>query len=278
MNWLPDEHRDELDHSPFIHCTRLENLGLNGCIKRKDIKAIGQLGRLKKLTMMTNCDELETTDEDFEVAFEQRQLITLQQFELRGYHKFGRKAVMALLKRCPNLIYLSCCNHSLRRDPCQIVGIAASVLDCDPKAIKLQKLELSSCTLNINEISAVASLCNLRELHILGSSSSQQDYRDAFQQGKLVNLKVLTLKYCWNLDSEGFKALMKNSSKLQDIKIHLLRSVTGYTEIFKECNLEHLETFLAIECRHFGKGDADFLRLSCPRIRVVYHRICWDFV
>jgi hypothetical protein len=75
-----------------------------------------------------------------------------------------------------------------------------------------------------------------------------------------------TWKCCNNLDSEGFKSALKNSSKLRYIELYSLPSVTGYTQIFGECSLKHLQTFRARECPDFNKGDEDFLRKNCPRI------------
>jgi hypothetical protein len=79
-------------------------------------------------------------------------------------------------------------------------------------------------------IMAVASLCNIRVLHICGYDQlSEQDYRRAFQQENLVNLEVIKLGQCSNLDSIGFKALLQGSSKLQAIKLLSETKITGYS-------------------------------------------------
>jgi hypothetical protein len=82
-------------------------------------------------------------------------------------------------------------------------------------------------------------------------------------------LEVLTLKEFVNFDSDGFKALLKGSSKLRVIQLVDVQDVTGYSDIFSECNLERLEHFSAIACPSFRGRDADFLRQRCPKIREV---------
>jgi hypothetical protein len=102
------------------------------------------------------------TDEDYKKAFEQGQLISLQRVELKGLRRnFEKKATVALFKYCPNLT-----NLSFSPLLGLIGGIEEAVSDCGPSAINLQKLEISSCELSKNDITAVVSLCNLRDPHL----------------------------------------------------------------------------------------------------------------
>jgi hypothetical protein len=263
LNNIRDGHREELqlENSPFIHCTLLEELSLMRGANAEDIKAIGRLRRLKKCVIIMRYEDenININDKDFKEAFEQRQLISLQEFELRGCQLFGNNASKALLKCCPNLIHLTCCDVGL------FDGLEEAVAD-------LQKLDISACELNKNTVLSVSSLYNLRELTIDASRApnlSGSAYRDAFHQNNLVCLKVLKLQYCENLDSEGFKAILKGSSKLQIIVLCDLPGVAGYADIFAECNLEHLETFHAFECPGFLGSDADFLKKICPNVREI---------
>jgi hypothetical protein len=115
---------------------------------------------------------------------------------------------------------------------------------------------------------AAASLCNLQKLHITSAKElKSQDYTDAFHQGNLVNLEVIKLRLCPNLDSKGFKALLKNSSKLKHVNLLYLPGVTGYSDIFADCNLNNLTTFYARNCPGLYGCDVDFLKQSCPQIR-----------
>jgi hypothetical protein len=102
-------------------------------------------------------------------------------------------------------------------------------------------------------------------------SLSSQDFRVAFQQGSLVNLEVLNLKICHNLDRDGFNALMKANSKLRHLSLHSLPRVTDYTDIFLECNLQNLEVFFASHCPGFYDRDMDVLKSSCPKMKM--HKI-----
>jgi hypothetical protein len=251
-----DERRDKLQirHSPFIHCTKLQKLDLNGGgINAEDIMAIGRLGSLTELIIHHKKNIM---DEDFKEAFEQQQMIGLQHCNMWGNGNFRKKATMALLKYCPNLISLDG----------QFEGFEEAVADCGPRNLKLQKLEIGA--LNRNVIMAVASLCNLQELHItFAKNLKRQDFRDAFHQGNLVNLEVIKLGLCPNLDSEGFTALLKNSSKLKHVKLFRLPGVTGYSDIFADCNLDNLTTFNARNCPGLYGRDVDFLKQSCPQIK-----------
>jgi hypothetical protein len=215
----------QMEHSPFIHCTLVEKLCLMTGADADDLIAIGRLRSLKELKIgILRARLWETnyvTDEDYKKAFEQRQLISLQKFKLSGKNNFRKKAVMALLTNCPNLVKWSC------NDIPQIQGLEEAVADCGPQVIQLQKLDISKCSLTIM---AVASLCNIRVLHICGYDQlSEQDYRRAFQQENLVNLEVIKLGQCSNLDSIGFKALLQGSSKLQAIKLLSETKITGYS-------------------------------------------------
>jgi hypothetical protein len=198
---------DELDHSPFIHCTKLEKLWLKAGPKAKDLKAIGRLGSLQELFI---CDQKsDILDKDFQDAFEQQQLLSLQRLDIMAYSHFGKRAVQALLKYCPNLIEWSCSGIG------EIKGLEESVTDCGTQRIKLQKLKFEYCTLTRNTMMAVANLSNLKELHVQGCEHkplplAKCDYRDAFQpwMGNLFNLKVL--KRCDDLDKEGSRALLQD--------------------------------------------------------------------
>jgi hypothetical protein len=175
-----------------------------------------------------------------------------------------------LLKYCPNLIEWSCSHIG------EIRGLEESVTDCDTQRINLQKLKFDLCALTRNAIMAVADLSNLKELQLQGSKCqplplAKCDYRDAFQQGNLVNLKVLTLKRCDNLDKEGLTALLKSSSTLQSVTLHSLPTVSGFSEIIEECNLEQLETFTIINCPGFLYSDKDVFSRNCPKMKEIVH-------
>jgi hypothetical protein len=188
----------EEEQSLFVHCTRLEKLVVKHGPNAEDMKTIGRLGCLKELTIASRRD---VTDKEFEKTFEQ--LVSLQHLRLDGCLKLGHKAVKALLKNCTNLKSLSC------KDIVEIEGLGEAVAHCGRQAIHLHKLHLSLCVLNRNDIMAVASLSNLRELHINEASEkefmlSKQDYRNAFQQpGSLVSLEVLCLSRCNNLGRDS---------------------------------------------------------------------------
>jgi hypothetical protein len=47
-------------------------------------------------------------------------------------------------------------------------------------------------------------------------------YNAAFEQVNLISLETLTLEKCHDLDSKGFKALMKGITKLQHLKLSYL--------------------------------------------------------
>jgi hypothetical protein len=257
-----------------IHCTLLEQLWINSCPNAKDMMAIGRLGSLKELTMMKKSS---IKDEDYKNAFEQQKMNSLTKFNISGPSDFGKKATMAMLKYCPNLqnLTFSCID--------QIDGLEEAVADCGPRTIKLQRLAFLSCGLSRSSIKAVARLRNLRELCIfrdfrtqrrspkVHDPLTQEDYRDAFQQGDLINLEVLTLKRCYNLDSEGLLALLKFSSKLRHVNLEELLGVTGFAVIFEECDLKHLESFYAIKCPGFQDGDVNVLNKRCPRLKKISH-------
>jgi hypothetical protein len=253
-----------VEHSPFTHCMLLEELWMHSCPNAEDMMAIGRLGSLKELTMMGS--SIKIKDEDYKNAFKQQKMNSLKKFKLTGQSEFGKKATMAMLKYCPNLLYVtfSCCFDQISLD-----GLEEAVADCGPRMIKLQRLAFLSCVLSRSSIMAVARLCNLRELSICGSNYpalTKEDYRDAFQQGDLINLEVLTLKKCYNLDSEGLQALLKVGLKLRHVNLEELRGVTGYALIFGECNLKYLESFCAIKCPGFQDGDVNVLKKRCPRL------------
>jgi hypothetical protein len=142
--------------------------------------------------------------------------------------------------------------------------------------INLQKLNFDSCVMSWCDIVLVASLCNLRKLHIRGSSCHllrTGDYRDAFQQGNLVNLEVITLKKCDNLDIVGLTALVKNTSKL--LSVHhssLPKRFFGFADMIEECDLAQLQTFCASQCTVFLVSDMDVLKKSCPKIKEIVHK------
>jgi hypothetical protein len=78
LNWLHDVRRDEnqVDHSPFVHSTMLENLSYihgNG----DDIKAIGRLGRLEKLSISESSIQ-NVSAQDFRDAFQRGNLVNLE--------------------------------------------------------------------------------------------------------------------------------------------------------------------------------------------------------
>jgi hypothetical protein len=254
-----------VEHSPFVHCTFLQKLWLRRCLNAEDIKAVARLKSLKELGIGDRYPGEDIYDEDFEEAFQQRQLISLEQLELNGFRNFGKKATMALLKHCPNLTNWTICDG-------QVNGLEEAVTHCGPNTLKLKKLVIDHCWLNSNAITAVARLCNLRELQLDGRFSenlSSQDFYNAFQQGSLVNLEVLKLKFFHNLDSKGFGALLRGSSKLKRVDLKYLIKVSGYADIFAKCHLEHLETFLAIHCPDLHDYDVDVLKQSCPKIKTL---------
>jgi hypothetical protein len=269
LGYFNDERRDRLQvmHSPFVHCTLLQKLCLKRCLNAEDIKAVAKLRSLRELVIGDEYPGEDISDEDFEEAFQQQQLISLEQLELSGFQNFGKKATMALFKHCPNLTNWTRCTSIG-----QIDGLDEAVTYCGPDRLKLLKLDLMCCLLNRNAIIAVARLGNLRELQLDGRKAKnaknvlKQDFRDAFHQGNLVNLEVLKLSFLVNLDSEGFGALLKGSSKLRHVTLMSLLGVSGYADIFAECHLEHLETFYAEHCPGLYNRDVDVLKHSCPKM------------
>jgi hypothetical protein len=241
-----DEHNVEC--SLFIHCYMLEKLWLKGKgTNKKDIMVIGQIMTLKELKLeMPFFNGI--ADKDYKKAFEQQQLNCLEHLELHSHsdardcifetRKFGNKATLALLKNCPNLTYWSC--HNI-----QVSGFAEAVTDCGPNTINLCKLAFYNCTLGVRDLKAVVSLCNLKELYII-DFHSLWDENDEFEQVNLTSLQTLTLERCLYLDTKIFKALMKGTTKLQNLNLSYLYQIEGYIDIFAECNLEHLETFRAV--------------------------------
>jgi hypothetical protein len=150
----------EIEHIPFIHCSLLEKLHVSG-FNAEDFMTSCQLRSLKELVIGDGCSSDHLTDEEFAEAFEQRQLNSLQLLELDGFTNFGKKATAALLNCCPNLIHWSR-SSSIKSE---MTGFEEAVTYCGAQEIKLQTLELKSCHVNRNVIMAVASLCNLSELH-----------------------------------------------------------------------------------------------------------------
>jgi hypothetical protein len=148
----------QVGHSPFIQCSLLKKLYLGRCFSAEDIKAICRLGSLKEFTISYGDDII--TDDDFQKAFEQQELISLESFELIGSHNFGKNAATALLKYCPNLKSLTCKRVQ------KIGKIIKVVSDCGPQMVKLKNIALVECTLDKNDIIVVASLYNIRELHM----------------------------------------------------------------------------------------------------------------
>jgi hypothetical protein len=139
--------------------------------------------------------------------------------------------------------------------------------------INLHKLAFHYCTLGTRDLKAVLSLSNLKELHIirlLHLWDERELYNAAFEQVKLISLETLNLDSCHNLDSKGFKALMKGTTKLKYVNLCYLYRIKGYTDIFAECNLEPLETFQAVSCSGLLACDLDVLKQSqgtlCTRI------------
>jgi hypothetical protein len=119
----------------------------------------------------------------------------------------------------------------------------------------------------------VSSLYRLRELYICYYGGyiqlSNQCFRVAFQQGNLINLEVIKLGCFTNLDSTGLKALLKGSTKLRVVNISTAPFVTGYSDIFADCNLQHLEHLVASCWRGFQSCDANVLRQKCPKLRKI---------
>jgi hypothetical protein len=264
------ERQDEfqVESSPFVYCNMLEKLWLNGGLNVKDIMTIGQLVTLKELKFAQLSDGV--VDEDYKQTFEQQHLNCLQHLELHGHdvHRFGNKATSALLKNCPNLTYWSC--HHF-----QVYGFAEAVADCGPNMMNLQKLAFHHCTFGLRDLQAVLSLCNLKELHIIGHW--EDDYvrkfdNNQFEQVNLISLETLTLDSCRGLDSKGFKALMKSTAKLRNVKLDHIQRVNGYRNIFLECNLEHLENFQAFNCPGLLARDVGVLKQRCPRLRKIVHK------
>jgi hypothetical protein len=177
------ERRDELliGHSPFDNdnCPLLEKLLVYDGGDAEDVKAICRLSNLKELSFVKEKqfrddfdledeeDESEITDEDFQEAFDQKQLISLQKFAICGHHKFGSKATASLLKNCPKLTLWGCYEVG------QIEGLVKVVHDCGPKVIRLKKLYVHM-TLKKNEFMVATSLCNLDELHMCCEGMSKQ--------------------------------------------------------------------------------------------------------
>jgi hypothetical protein len=190
----------------------------------------------------------------------------LEHLELHGHsaHQFGNKATLALLKNCPNLTYWSC--HNI-----QVSGFAEAVTDCGPNTINLCKLAFYNCTLGVRDLKAVVSLCNLKELYII-DFHSLWDENDEFEQVNLTSLQTLTLERCLYLDTKIFKALMKGTTKLQNLNLSYLYQIEGYIDIFAECNLEHLETFRAVYCYGLLECDVEFLKQRCPKLRDINYK------
>jgi hypothetical protein len=268
---LFEKRRDALQdaQSPFVHCPMLEKLYVGRGIDVKDIKAIGQLEHLKvlKIWASTYLDDDEDyqhvylEDEDYQNAFEQKQLINLQHFSLISSDtdvKFGKKSLIALLQNCPLLTSVSCAIHDIQ-------GLREVVAH----ALNLQMLEIDVRRLDRNEFIALTSLCNLRVLKIsgFGANSVCNVKMRTLPRGNLVNLEVLTLNKCRNLDSKMFKALVEGSPKLQEVNLDRLPEVSRCAEIFKECGLKNLETFRAEKCPLLqGTGVAALLK-SCPKLK-----------
>jgi hypothetical protein len=272
--------RDELliGHSPFKNCTLLEKLMVYDGGDAEDVKAICRLGNLKELAFVkmdefkddfdfgdeNEEDEDGITDKDFQQAFDQKQLINLHTFDLSGHRKFGRRATAALLQNCPNLTRWSC------NEIGQIEGLVRMVQDFGPREIKLKKLHVNM-TLDKNELMVVTSLRNLDELHMCGERLTGQDYRDAFKRGSLVNLQVLNLTDCHNLDNEGLKAVLKGSPKLRKILLYPLPKVAGFGDIFADCNLKHLDTVsFPFDCPNFRDHHVNVLKRSCPKLKKIF--------
>jgi hypothetical protein len=266
------ERRDELqvEQSPFIHCTMLEKLKVGYGVDAKDINAISRLGNLKELEIGDKAGQIK--DKDYQDAFEQKQLINLRQFVLHT-QSFGTKAVIALLRNCPNLTSFSCPSNGNILE-----GIREIVADCGSDAINLQKLYLNDHGLTMNELIALTSLCNLRELRISGNYFSKPIFTIAnynvgvttIPKVNLLNLEVLDLGNFCNLDSEMFKTLVEGCPKLKHVKLNNLPEVTSWLEIFKECNLKNLETFQARDCPGIRGPDLVALNQNCPKIKKIF--------
>jgi hypothetical protein len=136
LGYFNYERRDGLpvEHSPFVHCTFLQKLWLRRCLNAEDIKAVARLKSLKELGIGDRYPGEDIYDEDFEEAFQQRQLISLEQLELNGFRNFGKKATKALLKHCPNLTNWTIC-YAFG----QVNGLEEAVTHCGPNTLKLKK-------------------------------------------------------------------------------------------------------------------------------------------
>jgi hypothetical protein len=86
-NWATQER--QVDDSPFRHCTLLEKISLCGGVSAIDFKAICRLGSLKELIIATKMELI--WDEDFEEAFEQQEMISLQNLDLSCCSNFGNR-------------------------------------------------------------------------------------------------------------------------------------------------------------------------------------------
>jgi hypothetical protein len=252
----------QVEASPFIHCTGLKQLSIYSGINALDFRAIGQLSSLTDLKIERY--ETEITDSNYAEAFEQHKLINLQHFQLENEAEFGKNATIAFFKHCPNLNSWTCSSSEIK-------GLCEAVAECGPQSINLQKLELLHCILNRIDFMAVASLCNLRELSLDDISTAVQsvDYKDAFQQGNLINLEMIKVTNCPAFDTAGFKALIKGSPNLRHITLGNVPELAGFAEAFEECDLKHLETFCASRCSSFRGREMAVLNQSCPKLRMI---------
>jgi hypothetical protein len=276
LGFVFDEPRDahQVEHSSFIHCTLLEKLHVAYSMDAKDMMAIGRLRHLKELTIETS-DRMDPMDEDYQKAFKQKQLINLQQVKLNGDSSFGKKAMIAMLQNCPNLTSLSCNLYPDSHHGYGVIhGLSEVVANSGPHAISLEKLDLNVPFLHQKEFIALTSLCNLRELKIsgFGIPDSECFVYDlgvtTLPRGNLVNLEVLTLRLCSNLDNTMFKALVEGSPKLLKIDLNTLPKVSRCAEICMECGLKNLKTFRAANCPGLRfRGGLAVLRQSCPKIK-----------
>jgi hypothetical protein len=260
---------DEVEQSPFRHCTKLERLHVRNGINGKDIMAIGRLGSLLEFKMDVESQEPDLdniADEDYQNAFAQGQLINLQHFETNDELTFEALAFNALLQYCPNLTSLVCDMD---------IALTELVTDLGPQSINLQKLMLSTHWFNLNELIAVTNLCNLRELKISskwdpGHIEDYTCHKTIFPPRNLTNLETLTLDSFDNLDRTVFEAIIAESSKLQEVNLKCLPELSGYAEIFKEFGLKNLKTLRAEKCPHLRGPDIAALNQSCPKLEKIY--------
>jgi hypothetical protein len=195
---------------------------------------------------------------DYQKAFEQLHLINLKQVKLDGRLNTG--PFIALLKYCPNLISVSCAIDNVE-------GLSKLVSDSSPNYLNLQKLELDVCYFVENEFRAVTNVGNLRELKI--TSPCNIFYSSLRPFGNLINLEVLTLDNCLNLDRNLFKSLVDGCPNLLEVNLKSMSVLKGSVRAFKTFILKNLETLHVEKCPGLRGPDIAALIHGCQKIKKI---------